>query len=153
MKIENSKIKNFRHDVWDYYKNNGRHGLPWRLTKDPYRILVSEVMLQQTQVARVIGKYKAFLIRFPNARRLAEAPLSDVLKAWSGLGYNRRTKYLKAAAEVIVRGYGGRGPKASIVLRTIPGIGPYTASAVRVFAFNEPDVLIETNIRAAFIHY
>ena len=148
-----NKITAFRLAVWKHYRESGRHGLPWRLTKDPYRILVSEVMLQQTQVARVIEKYKAFLIRFPNARRLAEAPLSDVLKAWSGLGYNRRAKYLKAAAEVIVRGYGGRVPKAAIVLRTIPGIGPYTASAVRVFAFNEPDALIETNIRAAFIHH
>ena len=153
MKIENSKIENFRHDVWDYYKNNGRHTLPWRLTKDPYKILVSEVMLQQTQVSRVIEKYKAFLIRFPNARRLAEAPLSDVLRMWSGLGYNRRAKYLKAAAEVIVRGYGGRVPKAAIVLRKIPGVGPYTASAVRIFAFNEPDVLIETNVRTVYIHH
>src|SRR3989344_695349 len=153
MKIENSKIENFRHDVWDYYKNNGRHNLPWRKTKDPYRILVSEVMLQQTQVSRVIEKYKAFLIRFPNVRRLAEAPLSDVLKAWSGLGYNRRAKFLRAAAEVIVRGYSGRVPKAAIVLRTIPGVGPYTASAVRIFAFNEPDVLIETNVRTVYIHH
>ena len=147
------KIENFRHDVWDYYKNNGRHNLPWRKTKDPYRILVSEVMLQQTQVSRVIEKYKAFLIRFPNVRRLAEAPLSDVLKAWSGLGYNRRAKFLRAAAEVIVRGYSGRVPKAAIVLRTIPGVGPYTASAVRIFAFNEPDVLIETNVRTVYIHH
>ena len=115
--------------------------------------MVSEIMLQQTQVARVIEKYKVFLIRFPNVRRLAEAQLSEVLRLWSGLGYNRRAKYLKAAAEVIVRGYGGRVPKAAIVLRKIPGIGPYTASAVRVFAFNEPDVLIETNVRAAFIQH
>jgi len=152
-RVSPKKIAAFREAVWDYYKAHGRQDLPWRKTSDPYRILVSEVMLQQTQVSRVIEKYKEFLIRFPNARRLAEAPLSDVLRAWSGLGYNRRAKYLKAAAEVIVRGYGGRVPKASIVLRTIPGIGPYTASAVRVFAFNEPDVLIETNVRAAFIHY
>src|SRR3989338_5285925 len=148
-----NKITAFRLAVWKHYRESGRHGLPWRLTKDPYRILVSEVMLQQTQVARVIEKYKAFLIRFPNARRLAEAPLSDVLRLWSGLGYNRRAKYLRAAAEVIVRGYSGRVPKAAIVLQKIPGVGPYTASAVRIFAFNEPDVLIETNIRAALIHY
>ncbi|HEY4527134.1 MAG TPA: A/G-specific adenine glycosylase [Candidatus Paceibacterota bacterium] len=146
------QIKKFQEEVWTHYKTYARNDLPWRLTKDPYRILVSEVMLQQTQVSRVIEKYKAFLIRFPNARRLAEAPLTDVLRMWSGLGYNRRAKYLKAAAEVIVRGYGGRVPKAAIVLQKIPGVGPYTASAVRIFAFNEPDVLIETNVRAAIIH-
>lgn len=154
MSSTNSKqIETFRQSVWSYYKEHGRHDLPWRKTKDPYRILVSEVMLQQTQVPRVVEKYKAFLIRFPNVRRLAEAPLSDVLKLWSGLGYNRRAKFLRSGAEVIVRGYGGRVPKAAIVLRTIPGIGPYTASAVRVFAFNEQDALIETNVRAAFIHH
>src|SRR3989344_763181 len=146
------QIKKFQEEVWTHYKTYARNDLPWRLTKDPYRILVSEVMLQQTQVSRVIEKYKAFLIRFPNARRLAEATLTDVLRMWSGLGYNRRAEYLKAAAEVIVRGYGGRVPKAAIVLQKIPGVGPYTASAVRIFAFNEPDVLIETNVRAAIIH-
>lgn len=151
--ISRKRIADFRKTVWEYYEASGRNKLPWRLTHDPYRVLVSEVMLQQTQVSRVIEKYKAFLIRFPNARRLAEAPLSDVLGVWSGLGYNRRAKFLRAAAEVIVRGYGGRVPKAAIVLRTIPGVGPYTASAVRVFAFNEPDALIETNIRAAYINW
>lgn len=143
----------FRATVWEYWKKDGRHDLPWRKTTDPYKILVSEVMLQQTQVPRVIEKYKEFLRAFPNVRRLAQAPLSDVLKVWSGMGYNRRAKYLRNAAEVIVRGYGGRVPKAAIVLRKLPGVGPYTAGAVRVFAFNEPDTLIETNIRAAFIHH
>src|SRR3989344_5939215 len=154
MSSTNSKdLHAFRSAVWKYYKEHARHDLPWRLTVDPYKILVSEVMLQQTQVLRVIEKYKAFLIRFPNVRRLAEAPLFDVLRVWSGLGYNRRAKFLSAAARVIVRGYSGRVPKAAIVLCKLPGVGPYTASAVRVFAFNEPGTLIETNIRAAFIHY
>lgn len=143
----------FRATVWEHYKKHGRNDLPWRKTKDPYKILVSEVMLQQTQVLRVIEKYQLFLRAFPNVRRLAEAKLSDVLKVWSGMGYNRRAKYLRAAAETIVRGYGGRVPKAAVVLRGLPGVGPYTANAVRVFAFNEPDVLIETNIRTAYIHH
>ncbi len=148
-----ARLNVFRAAAWKYYKENGRHDLPWRKTTDPYKILVSEVMLQQTQVPRVIEKYKAFLIRFPNVRRLAGAPLSDVLKLWSGMGYNRRAKFLREAAQTIMRGYGGRVPKAAVVLRTLPGVGPYTAGAVRVFAFNEPDTLIETNIRAAYIHF
>jgi len=109
-------------------------------------------MLQQTQVHRVIGKYGEFLERFPNVRALARAELSDVLKMWSGLGYNRRAKYLKDAARHIVDENGGRVPKAVILLQKLPGVGPYTASAVRVFAFNLPDILIETNVRAVFIH-
>ncbi len=115
--------------------------------------MVSEVMLQQTQVPRVIEKYKEFLKVFPNVRALGRAPLADVLRVWSGLGYNRRGKYLHDAAKSIVKNYGGRVPKDSAALRALQGIGEYTASAIRVFAFNEPDVLIETNVRAAFIHH
>ena len=143
----------FRALVWRYWKKDGRHDLPWRKTKDPYRILVSEVMLQQTQVPRVIDKYKEFLKKFPTVRALAKASLSDVLKVWSGLGYNRRGKYLHDAAKEIVEKYGGKVPQDFAALRTLSGVGGYTASAVRVFAFNEPNVLIETNIRTAFIHY
>ena len=115
--------------------------------------MVSEVMLQQTQVSRVSGKYRDFLEVFPNIRTLAKAPLADVLKIWSGLGYNRRGKYLHDAAKAIVEKHKGRAPQDLIELRKLPGMGPYTASAVRVFAFNEPDMLIETNIRAAYIHH
>jgi A/G-specific adenine glycosylase len=143
----------FRSVVWKYWKENGRHDLPWRKTKDPYRIMVSEVMLQQTQVPRVKEKYKEFLKKFPSVRALAKASLSDVLKVWSGLGYNRRGKYLYDAAKIIVAKYGGKVPRDLESLRSLPGMGPYTASAVRVFAFNEPDVLIETNVRSVFIHH
>ncbi len=115
--------------------------------------MVSEIMLQQTQVSRVLEKYKEFLKKFPTARALADASLADVLKVWSGLGYNRRGKYLHDAAKVIVTNHKGKIPKDMVELRKLPGMGSYTASAVRVFAFNEPDVLIETNIRAAYIHH
>jgi len=142
----------FRRVVWKYWKDNGRHDLPWRKTKDPYKILISEVMLQQTQVPRVIEKYKEFLAAFPTVDALAQAPLSDVLRVWSGMGYNRRGKFLKDAAEVIVEKYRGKVPRDLAALQSLPGVGPYTAGAVRAFAFNEPGVLIETNIRSAFIH-
>ena len=108
-------------------------------------------MLQQTQVPRVIEKYKSFLKKFSSARALAKAPLSDVLKEWSGLGYNRRGKYLHDAAKKIVGKYHGNFKEA--LLHPLPGLGPYTKSAVRVFAFNQPDVMIETNIRTVFIHH
>ena len=127
-----------------------------RRTKEilnPYRILVSEVMLQQTQVPRVIGKYKSFLRKFPAVRALAKAPLSDVLKVWSGLGYNRRGKYLHDAARMIVEKHSGNVPLLYSELVELPGIGRYTASAIRVFAFNEPDVLIETNVRTVYIRH
>ncbi|HUO50207.1 MAG TPA: A/G-specific adenine glycosylase [Candidatus Paceibacterota bacterium] len=110
-------------------------------------------MLQQTQVPRVLEKYKEFLKRFPNIRALAKAPLSDVLKVWSGLGYNRRGKYLHDTAKAIVQKHKGIVPKDVHELRALPGMGPYTASAVRVFAYNLPDILLETNVRAVFIHH
>jgi len=161
--MSSSRILKFRQTVWEYWKENGRHDLPWRSpslklrrTKeilDPYRVLVSEVMLQQTQVPRVQEKYKEFLKKFPTVRALAKAPLADVLRVWSGLGYNRRAKYLRDAAKTIVAKHKGKVPKDVLTLRLLPGMGLYTASALRVFAFNEPDILIETNIRTAFIHH
>ena len=142
----------FRKTVYDYYKRHGRN-LPWRKTTDPYRILVSEVMLQQTQVPRVLLKYGEFLDRFPDVAALAAAPLSHVLSAWQGLGYNRRALMLKQAAERIVAHHGGIIPRNVEALVSLPGIGPATARAVMAFAFNEPVILIETNIRAVFIHH
>jgi A/G-specific adenine glycosylase len=115
--------------------------------------MVSEVMLQQTQVSRVIEKYKEFLKAFPNVRALAKAPLSNVLKVWSGMGYNRRAKYLLDAAKIIVEKHRGKIPSLYSELVELPGIGNYTASAIRVFAFNEPDVLIETNVRSVYLHH
>lgn len=149
--ISNKDIIAFRRTVWTYYKKEGRHYLPWRKTRDPYKILVSEMMLQQTQVLRVIPRYKEFLKAFPTARALAKAPLSDVLKVWSGLGYNRRAKYLHEAAKTIVAKHKGDVRKA--LASPLIGIGPYTRAAVRSFAFNELHTMLETNIRAAFIHH
>ncbi len=127
--------------------------MPWRKTKNPYKILVSEVMLQQTQVTRVLEKYPEFLKAFPTVNILAEAPLSQVLKVWQGMGYNRRALALKRMAEKIVTGHKGKIPRERHLLEALPGIGPYTAGAVRAFAFNEPEVFIETNIRRIFIHH
>ncbi len=141
----------FQRAVWDYYKNHGRHSLPWRKTRNPYRILVSEIMLQQTQVPRVLQKYKSFLKHFPTVEALAEAKLSSVLKEWSGLGYNRRGKYLHDAAKLIVHEYSGNFKRATA--ERLPGVGPYTRAAVRTFAYNEPHTMVETNVRAAFIHH
>lgn len=148
-----STVPIFRKKVCAYYKKHGRHDLPWRRTSDPYKIMVSEVMLQQTQVARVLERYRSFLKRFPTVRALAKAPLSEVLKEWSGLGYNRRGKYLHDAAKIIVEKHGGKVPRDFAALRALPGMGPYTTSAIRVFAWNLPDILIETNIRTALIHH
>lgn len=143
----------FRTKVLAYYRAHGRHDLPWRKTKDPYKILVSEVMLQQTQVTRVVPFYERFLEKFPSVATLAKAPLSQVLSAWQGLGYNRRAKMLHAAAQAVVREHGGKFPKSARALRALPGIGPYTACAVAAFAYNEDSVFIETNIRTAVTHH
>ncbi|HEU4677379.1 MAG TPA: A/G-specific adenine glycosylase [Candidatus Paceibacterota bacterium] len=146
-----TKLAAFRRRVRGFYEREGRHALPWRTTRDPYRILVSEVMLQQTQVERVIPKYEAFLKRFPTARSLAKARLGDVLRLWQGLGYNRRAKLLHDAAKVIAskRSF----PRTLEELRALPGVGTYTAAAVMTFAFDEPVPLIETNVRTVFIHH
>jgi len=148
----------FLSSLWDYYDANGRHSLPWRLTEpngsfDPYKILVSELMLQQTQVNRVIPKFEAFLERFPTVRHLAAASLGDVLIAWSGLGYNRRAKFLWQAAQRIVTDFDGGFPQSQAKLVTLPGVGMNTAGAIMAYAFNQPVVFIETNIRTAYIHH
>lgn len=145
-------ITQFQKLVWDFYALNGRE-LPWRKNINPYRILVSEVMLQQTQVSRVVPKYRLFLKLFPNFKALAKASSSDILKAWSGLGYNRRGLYLKRAAEMVHRDYHDRMPKHIEELVKLPGVGKNTAGAILAYAFNEPVVFIETNIRRVFIHH
>ncbi len=142
----------FQRVVYDYYAGH-RRDLPWRRTQDPYRILVSEMMLQQTQVSRVLGKYDAFIKRFPTVRSLAKAPLRDILHAWQGLGYNRRALALKKMAEEVVGNHDGRIPSDRLVLERLPGIGQSTSGAVCAFAFNQPAIFIETNIRSVFLHH
>ncbi len=146
-----ASIARFRREVWKYYREHGRHDLPWRKTKDPYKILVSEVMLQQTQVERVKAFYRAWMEQFPTANALAKAPLGSVLKAWQGLGYNRRAKMLHEAAKALVAL--GRFPKDPAALEQLPGIGHYTARAVAAFAHNADVVFVETNLRTAVIHH
>lgn len=143
----------FRKIVWAHYKKHGRHDLPWRKTKDPYKILVSEVMLQQTQVERVTPFYKNFLKQFPAVQVLAQAPLAEVLKSWQGLGYNRRAKMLHQAAREVAEKYKGKFPKTRTELEQLPGIGPYTAGAVAAFAYSTDVIFIETNIRTAITHH
>lgn len=125
--------------------------MPWRETADPYAIMVSEVMLQQTQVDRVIPKFEAFMKAFPTAADLAKASFKDVLAQWTGLGYNRRAKWLQEAAQEILRL--GSFPDDVDELVKLKGIGPNTAAAICVYAFNKPEVFVETNIRAVYIHH
>lgn len=126
--------------------------LPWRNISDPYAVLVSEVMLQQTQVSRVEGYWKRFLDAFPDAHALANAPTPQVLALWQGLGYNRRALALKRAAEQVVQDRDGIFPDAFNELTALPGIGPATAAGVMAFAYQKPAVYVETNVRAVFIH-
>jgi len=146
------QISAFRALVRACYKRRGRD-LPWRRTRDPYKILVSEIMLQQTQVDRVISKYNEFVRAFPTVRTLAAAPLREVLKRWQGLGYNRRALMLKKAAEEIIKKHGGKVPATVEELDGLPGIGVHTAAAICAYAYNQPVVYIETNIRSVFIHH
>ncbi len=146
------KEKRFIKEVWDYYKANGRNSLLWRKTKNPYHILISEVMLQQTQVDRVIPKYKSFLKKFPTIKALSKASLGEVLREWQGLGYNRRAKMLHECGKVIVGEYQGRFPTKYKELVELPGIGSYTAGAVLAFAYGEAIPIIETNIRTVVLH-
>lgn len=129
-----------------WYRANGRHALPWRETRDPYAVLISEVMLQQTQVERVLPYYKAWLARWPTFEALAAATAAEVIRQWSGLGYNRRALNLHRLAQAVVAGHGGALPRDEERLRALPGIGPYTASAVRSFAFEERTTVVDTNI-------
>jgi A/G-specific adenine glycosylase len=120
---------------------------PWRGSHDPYAVLVSEVMLQQTQASRVVPAFLSFLRRFPTVRTLAAAPRRDVVREWGGLGYNRRAVRLSEAARAIVRDHGGRMPRDPATLRELPGVGPYTAAAVASLGFGQPVAVVDTNVR------
>ena len=141
-----ARIAALRRAVRRWYGAHARD-LPWRRTRDPYAILVSEIMLQQTQVERVKPKYVAFISRFPNLRALSRARLAAVLRSWSGLGYNSRAKRLWECAKVIVSEHGSRVPADAAVLRTLPGIGRYTACAVASFAFEAREPVVDVNVR------
>ena len=147
--LSEAEIAAFRAQVLGFYSESGR-AFPWRSTRDPWAILVSEVMLQQTQTERVLPKYLAWMASYPGPRDLAEANLADVLLRWSGLGYNRRALALVKAASRIASL--GRFPDEEDELLELPGVGPYTARAVLAFAYGRPVVLIETNIRSVFLH-
>lgn len=145
-------LTSFQKTILDFYATCGRQ-LPWRKTRDPYKILVSEIMLQQTQVDRVIPKYQGFIREFPDFKSLARASLATVITQWQGLGYNRRAIALKKIAELVIKKYQGKLPRSEAELKKLPGIGNYTAAAICVFAYQQPLVMIETNIRTVFIHY
>jgi A/G-specific adenine glycosylase len=130
-----------------WYACFGRTHLPWRRTRDPYAVVVAEFMLQQTQVDRVLPLYVAFLERFPTFAALAAADAGDVMRAWRGLGYNSRARRLRLLAQTVASEHAGSLPRGRDELLALPGIGPYTAAAVRAFAFNENDAALDTNIR------
>ncbi|MFW6212599.1 MAG: HAD-IA family hydrolase, partial [Spirochaetota bacterium] len=149
---EFERIQRFRTVAYEQFENENRP-MPWRETNDPFLILASEFMLQQTQVARVVPKFKEFARRYPTPDILAAAPLSEFMAFWQGLGYNRRAKHLKDTARVLCEEYGGQVPDTVDALRSLPGVGEYTASAVAAFAFHQPVAVIETNIRRLFLHF
>jgi A/G-specific adenine glycosylase len=149
--LTTKEIKAFQGKIYGYYRLHGRD-FPWRRTTNPYNIVVSEIMLQQTQVERVRGKYLEFINAFPDFDSLSRASQKDVLAMWQGLGYNRRALALRRLAENVVSMHGGALPENVNDLSSLPGIGKTTAGAILAFAFNIPSVFIETNIRRVFIH-
>jgi A/G-specific adenine glycosylase len=158
MHISDERLEELRLRILSWYATNGRD-LPWRHTHDSYAVLVSEIMLQQTQAARVVPKYTAFLERFPDLATLARAPLSAILAQWSGLGYNTRAVRLKRLAEILVAAVANGstpGPPALPValadLERLPGIGPYTARAILIFAHNADLAAVDANVRRVLIH-
>jgi len=144
--LTQERIAGIRRGLLDWFAANARD-LPWRRTRDPYAILVSEVMLQQTQVDRVIPYYERFLERFPTVRELANASTAEVIRFWSGLGYNRRAVNLQRAARAVTENLGGEFPRSLAALRQLPGVGAYTAGAIAAFAFEHDVAFLDTNMR------
>lgn len=152
MKLTEEKITSFQKKIFDWWQDHKRD-LPWRHTHDPYKIFVSEVMLQQTQVSRVLAGYREFIQRYPTVSDLAKAPVADVLRIWKGMGYNRRALYLKKAAQLVVDRYGSQFPKSEKELVKFPGLGIYTARAILVFAYKQNVACVDTNIRQIITHF
>jgi len=150
--LSTAEARKFRQKIYRHYEKYGRR-FPWRETRDPYRILVSEIMLQQTQTGRVVEKFGEFIAAFPDITGLARAELKAILKVWQGLGYNRRALYLKRLARMVISDYGGVIPDNQKELEELPGLGPATSASIAAFAFNRPVVFLETNIRTVFIHH
>ncbi len=152
--LEQATIQDFQKTAYSHYSPM-RDGqiMPWRADPSPYNVFVSEFMLQQTQVSRVIDAFLQFIAVFPDIRALAEADFRTVLTQWQGLGYNRRAKYLHQSAKQILAHHGGRIPPRVEDLKRLDGIGPYTAGAICAFAFSQPVLFIDTNIRRVYIHY
>ena len=156
--MNKNKITEFNNIVLRHYADHGRHMLPWRLPEsnglfDPYKIFVSELMLQQTQVPRVVPKFEQFMDVFPNTYALAHATLAEVLAVWNGLGYNRRAKFLWQSSQQIEHEGRGTFPASKEGLISLPGVGVNTAGAIMAYAYNQPTTFIETNIRSVFIHH
>ena len=150
--LSDKEIAHFQKHILDFYREHER-SFAWRNTSDAYHIVVSEIMLQQTQTDRVAKKYESFLAAFPTVQTLSQAPLSTVIAQWQGLGYNRRAIALKELAQRVVHEFDAIIPSEPDILVTFRGIGPATAASICAFAFNRPTVFIETNIRAVFIHH
>jgi A/G-specific adenine glycosylase len=144
-KFDASATRRWQRDLLAWYDRN-RRDLPWRRDRDPYRVWLSEIMLQQTRVSAVLEHYRRFLQRFPTVEKLAAARESSVLTAWSGLGYYRRARMMHAAAKTIVKRHGGRFPAEIIELRALPGIGRYTAAAIASIVFNLPAAVVDGNV-------
>lgn len=152
MQLKTEQIRSFQETVRGYYRDN-RRDMPWRADPTPYKVLVSEIMLQQTQVSRVMPKFEAFVYTCADFASLAEKSLRDVLILWSGLGYNRRAKYLHLTAQIVVHQHGGVLPDRYEKLVELPGIGVNTAGAILAYAYEKPSVFIETNIRTVMFHH
>lgn len=152
-KVTSDEIAAFVAEAWHQGALHARDGLPWRYVDDAYQVCVSEVMLQQTQVSRVLNYWPRFMRAFPTVDALASAEVSDVLELWQGLGYNRRALALKRMADTCSARYDGKLPDTYESLLDLPGVGPCTAAGVMAFARNQPAVYIETNVRAVFIRW
>jgi A/G-specific adenine glycosylase len=152
MNLQQYKIRRFQKMIFSWWETHKRD-LPWRYTHDPYKIMISEIMLQQTQVSRVLPKYQEFVRLFPTVGDLANAKPAQVLRLWKGMGYNRRALYLHQASRVIVKDFQGKYPTNEQELLRLPGVGTYTARAILVFAYKQDLSMVDTNIRNIIIHF